>query len=398
MDPTGKVKSMRAILICPNAELRGAFEKTACHHPILRIAKTLDSYPRAEVFRHAVKVWAPDIIFLSLEDAEAAEQISKQIDHEFASMQRVALGEGEEPAMFRFALQLRMTDLLTSPFDDDHFVDSLKRLAEHLAVHPATTGNPGKVYAFVPAKGGVGATTIASAAARAFAEVPASKVLLADFDISSGTTGFVFNTEHAYSINDAAGRNKELDDETWQRLVKRVGNVDLLLSGAPMLDDGIVAQQIGSVLDFARRTYSIVGADVSDTLDERSLAVMREANEVFLVTTPDLASLRMAKLKVLALHRLEWEDKTKLLLNRVTKRMDLSIEEIEATVGLPVFATFPCNYGDVTRATRRGESPAKLAPSIQQFIEKLGERQSAAPRRARFIERFAVVPGRYGFK
>ena len=388
---------MKAILISPNAELRSAFETAAGRLSILHITKSLDSYPDDALFRHLVKVWAPDVIFISMEDAEAAGRISKQMDAEFDSMQRVALSTTEDPSIFRFALQLRMAELLVPPFTEDQMKETIIRLAEHLAVHPTNTGTLGRVYAFVPAKGGVGASTIAANAARAFAQVPASNVLLADFDISSGMIGFGFNTEHGYSINDAAKRTKELDEETWQRLVKKVGKVDLLLSGAPMMDEGISPQQIGPVLDFARRSYSVIGADLADTFDERALAVMREANEIFLVTTPDLGALRMARLKILALRRHDWEDKTRLLLNRVSKRMELNIKEVEATVGLPVFASFPCNYADVTQATRRAESSPKLAPSIREFVEKLGNPKEPKKKRARFIERFALVPARYGF-
>lgn len=388
---------MKAILISPNAELRGSFEKAVADYSILRITKSLDSYPDDALFRHVVKVWAPDVIFMSMEDAEAAGRIAKQMDAEFDSMQRVALSTVEDPSIFRFALQLRMAELLVPPFGEEQMRQTLIRLAEHLAIHPANTGALGRVYAFVPAKGGVGASTIAANAARAFAQSPSARVLLADFDISSGMIGFGFNAEHDYSINDAARRNKELDEETWQRLVRKAGDVDLLLSGAPMMDDGIAPQQIAPVLDYARRTYSVIGADLPDTFDERALAVMREASEIFLVTTPDLGALRMARLKILALRRHEWEDKTRLLLNRVSKRMELTVEEVEATVGLPVFATFPCDYADVTKATRKAEASSKLAPSIKQFVEKLGAPPTEKKKRTRFIERFAVVPARYGF-
>lgn len=389
---------MKAILICPDAELRGAFETTAASFTMLHIMKSLDTYPEAAVFRQLVKVWAPDVIFMSLDNMEAAERISRQLDSEFASMQRVALSKSEDPAVFRFVLQLRMAELLVPPFKKDDFTETLKRLDEHLAIHPSSTGTLGKVYAFVPAKGGVGASTIAANAARAFSQEPGANVLLADFDTSSGMIGFGFNAEHGYSINDAAKRDRELDEDSWQRLVKKAGNVDLLLSGAPMMDDGITAQQVPPLLDYARRTYSVIGADLCDTFDDRSLAVMREASEIFLVTTPDLGALRMARLKIMGLRRHDWEDKTKLLLNRVSKRMELKVEEVEATVGLPVFATFPCDYADVTRATRKAEAAPKLAPSIRTFIEKLGDLKGPKKQKpSRFIERFAMVPARYGF-
>jgi pilus assembly protein CpaE len=388
---------MRAILICPDAEVRGDFQKLADRYSALRMAKSLDHYPDEDAFRRLMRMWAPNVIFVSMEDTYAAEQLSQQLNAEFPSIQRIALSKAEEPAIFRLALQLRMSELLVPPFDEDRFLEMLKRVADHLKLHPASGGNPGQVYAFMPAKGGVGASTIAANAAWAFSESPESNVLLADFDVSSGVTGFMFNAEHDYSVNDAAERNREMDDQTWQRLVKKVGKIDLLLSGSPTLD-GIAPEEVRPILDFARRSYSMVGADISDTLDERSVAVMREANKIFLVTTPELASLRMARMKLLALRKLEFEDKTRLLLNRVTRRMELSLEEVEATVGLPVFATFPCEYADVTRAARNAQPSPKLAASIKEFVEKIDERKVPEKKRSRFIERFVLVPARYGFR
>jgi hypothetical protein len=81
----------------------------------------------------------------------------------------------------------------------------------------------------------------------------------------------------------------------------------------------------------------------------------------------------------------------------VAKKMDLTLDEIETTVGLPVFASFPCDYADVTRSIKRAESSPKLAASIRQFVEKVSDRKAPGKRRPRFMERF-VLPGSYGFR
>jgi pilus assembly protein CpaE len=390
---------MQAIVICPNSELRTSFENMARLYPVIRIAKSLEHYPSADELKRLMRRWAPKLIFMSMEDATSASNVGRLLETEYSSIQRVALSTVEDPSVLRLALQLRMAEVMVAPFHQELFEQVLRRVADHLQLHPASGASLGQVYAFMPAKGGVGASTIASNAARAMAQVPGSHVLLADFDISSGMAGFMFKAEHDYSINDAAIRNKDLDDETWQRLVKKVGNVDLMLSDAPRVDGGITPEQIAPILDFARKSYSVIGADLGGTIDDRSLAVMREANRIFLVTTPELASLRMAKLKAMTLRKLEWEDKTALLLNRATKKMEIPVEEIAALVGLPVFATFPCDYADVTRSIRAAESSPKLAASIKQFVEKLDEKKAPQPdKRPRFIERFSVVPGRYGFR
>jgi MinD-like ATPase involved in chromosome partitioning or flagellar assembly len=407
---------MKSILICPHPEFRSNFERLVASQSNLRVTKVLDYYPDEELFRQLLKVWAPDVIFMSMENFDAVADLTQQLITEFPTLQRVGLSEFEDPSQLRLALHLRMAEMLVPPGPEDiafqlnsaefvmpaaadqHFDRMLARLSAHLAIHPPQVGNLGKIWAFMPAKGGVGASTIAANTIYSVAEKGSTKVLLADFDASSGVTGFAFNVEHGYSVSDATERNKELDEETWERLIKKVGNIDLMLSGAPVIGNALATHQISPVLDYARRAYQVVGADVPDSLDERSLAVLREANQIFLVTTPDLAALRLAKLKIMALGKLDLEDKTKLLLNRETRKMELSTKEIESTVGLPIFASFPCEYADVTKATRKAAASPKLAPSIHDFLEKLtGSKRQQKPR-SRFIERFAVVPARYGYR
>ncbi len=228
--------------------------------------------------------------------------------------------------------------------------------------------------------------------------MPESRILLADFDSHSGVVGFLFDKEHEYSVSDAATRCRELDEDAWQRLIRKVGNIDLLLSGAPKRREEFSSAHISHLIEFTRRNYSVINADLPDTFDETSLAVMREANRIFVVTTPELSALRLARLKVQLLRKLELDDKAFLLVNRQAKSSELTLPEIEQTVGLPVFMSFPSDYAGVTAAARHGRPADKLAPNFQRFAEKLLDKKPLPEKRPRFIERFAIVPARYSFR
>ncbi len=389
---------MRAILICPSEALRKQFEEAAAPHTNLVFSKVLAEYPAADAIVRQVRAWVPEVIFLSMEDRRIAEALNNRLDADFPTIPRIAIHSSQEPSAFHFALRLRMQELLAPPFEDTQLSEALDQVARHNERHPLAMESTERFYAFLPAKPGVGASTIAANTTWAFSRAPNTNVLLADFDIYSGVTGFMFNVEHEFSVTDAASRSQTLDDDAWQRLIKKVGNIDLLLSDAPQLGEGIQNRQIAQLIEYSRRNYSVVNADLAGTLDETSLAVMRDASKIFLVVTPELAALRLARLKALVFRKLDMEDKVCLLVNRVTKRMELSIEDIEKTVGLPVFSTFPCEYADVIKGIRTGEPSAKMAESFRQFAEKLLERQLAPVKRPRFIERFAMVPMRYGFR
>lgn len=388
---------MRGIVICPNLALRQQFEEAAAQYNLI-LAKRLDHYPSPETFSRLAKAWAPEVIFLSLENHEAATELCRHIDAEFPELQRIGLHPSPDPATFRLALRLHVRELLIAPFPQVELAQTLSEVASHLEKHPVHSGCSDRFYAFMPAKAGSGASTIAANVTRAFATTPKARTLLADFDIHSGVAGFLFNAEHEFSVAEAAEKIRDLDEESWAHLVKNVDNVDLLLSGAPRLaGDAPDAKQISLLADFMRRNYDVVTADLADTFDELSLAVLREASRIFLVTTPELPSLRLARQKVLLFRRLELEDRVSLLLNRVTKRMDLGVEEIEKTVGLQVAASFPSDYVSVTKSIREAQMPANLAVTFHNFAEVLYHKPPQE-KKQRFIERFAVVPMRYGFR
>lgn len=389
---------MRAVLISPNPSERSAFESAAqaCSDQ-LTISRVLENYPDPETLARIVRAWAPETIVLSMNEPEKAEILSQHLQREFEGIQLVGIHSSPDPDIFRKALHMRMRELITPPFEPQNLKRLLDWIAADLKERPVKIGTTDRFYAFLPAKSGVGASTIAANTTWALSKLPENRVLLADFDLSSGICGFLFNAQHELSITDAIQHANTLDDDSWQRLVARVSNVDLLLSDAPRIGEQHHQKKIANLIEFARRNYSVIAADLPDSLDALSLDVLREANRIFLTTTPELPALRLAKLKALMLHKLELDDKTVLLVNRFNKKSELTVEEIEKTVGLPVFATFGCEYQDVSYASMKARPSAKLASAFNDFAEKLLEKKIPSVPKRRFVERFAVVPARYAF-
>jgi Mrp family chromosome partitioning ATPase len=227
---------MRAILICPAENLRKQFEVAIGAVRGVALSKVLPDFPLEEVLRAIVRAREPQVIFIGLEESEACERVNAQLETEFSWIQRIGLHESKEPSTFRLALRLRMHEALVAPFHRSDIDDVLSRTAKVLATSP-TGASQNHLFAFVPAKPGVGASTIAANATWAFSRMPKSEVLLADFDLSSGGASFLFNEEHDHQIIDALLRSHELDEEQWRRLVKKIGNVDLLPSGAPCIPE-----------------------------------------------------------------------------------------------------------------------------------------------------------------
>ncbi len=390
---------MRAILICPNEQIRTEFQQAIAPHWVLQVSRILDDYPTTEDLRRVVRAWAPEIVFLDIENNAKSELIARQLEAEFPAVQRVALHSSQNVSVLRRVLQLRMTQFLSSPFESAEVGQVLDQIERELEVRPATIDSTDRFFAFMPAKAGVGASTIAANTTWAFSQMENTTTLLADFDMASGVTGFMFDATHDRTLADVGAHGKQLDDEAWRSMIKTVGNIDLLLSGSPSIGEVIPRAHLAQLIEFARRNYSVVNADLPDTFDETTLAVLRDANKILLVTTPELPALRLAHLKVLLLQKLDLSDKVSLLVNRVSKRMDLSSEEIEQTVGMPVLMSFPCDYAHVAASIRAGRPAAKLASSVQKLAGILMKSKVVASEKPRrFVERFGLVPIRYGYR
>jgi len=94
--------------------------------------------------------------------------------------------------------------------------------------------------------------------------------------------------------------------------------------------------------------------------------------------------------------KLDLASKVRLGVNRTRKGNTLDVPEIQEMVGLPIFASFPNEYADVTRSIHRGAHAPALANAMEEFAEKLLDNKKTG-RRPRFIERFALAPIRHAF-
>src|ERR1700722_17722902 len=126
---------MKAFLVSPNEAQRRQFETAIAQHRSVALSKIFDQYPEPDVFSRLVRAWAPEVIFISIEDPEAAEITSRQITQEFPAIQQVAIHSSQEPWVFRHVLSLRMRELLVTPVGEAELEHSLIQLTRHLEEH-----------------------------------------------------------------------------------------------------------------------------------------------------------------------------------------------------------------------------------------------------------------------
>ncbi|MGC8759789.1 MAG: AAA family ATPase [Bryobacteraceae bacterium] len=250
--------------------------------------------------------------------------------------------------------------------------EALERLAQRASVvAPRTAGPQGKAFGFLSAKAGCGATTVACHAAVELARVSGKTTLLGDFDLPAGTVRVLMKANSRYSVLDAARNTADLDESYWRALVSNgFPGVEVLAGPGPELfREYPNPEDVRQVLEFARGRYAYVVADLGAGLDAASLRTLEEVEELVLVTTPEMPALQMAKLQ---LHRLGVagfrRSHIRLVLNRVSRRVELAPAEIERALDMEIYATLPNDYGALDRAYTEG----RLLPENNHLRQAIG--------------------------
>ena len=84
-------------------------------------------------------------------------------------------------------------------------------------------------------------------------------------------------------------------------MVTSIENLDVLHAGRLNPDFRIEPAQIRHMMDFMRRNYQALCFDLSGNLEKYSLEIMHESKKIFLVCTPEIPSLHLAREKYLYL-------------------------------------------------------------------------------------------------
>src|SRR5271163_2995425 len=389
---------LRGIIICPDVDLNERLEAILTEIGIVSVTRTLDRYPSGLELLRFLRAHAPQVVFVSTESTVKAMEVAREVEKNTPGVQIVAISRFVDPQILLEVMRAGIREFASLPFDRQALVDALIRIKDAVQAKPPAIEATHQVFSFLPSKAGVGTSTLAMNAAVAMSRVPDSSVLLSDFDLNSGMVRFMLKLESTYCVTDAAEHALEMDESLWPTMVTNINKLDVLHAGKLNPDFRIEPTQIRHLMEFMRRNYSSLCFDMSGNLERYSLEIMHESKRIFLVCTPEIPSLHLAREKYLYLKQLDLGERVSILLNRCPKRSLISPQQIEQLLGVPIYMTFPNDYQGVQRAMTAGqwvESTSELGRQFTSLAQCMLEAKGApAPEpKKRFIEFFSVVPG-----
>ncbi len=387
---------LRGIIISPDEGLAEELQELLSETNALSIVRWVDRYPSAIDLVRTLRAHSPQVVFLGLQDVDAAFEAVSRIEACVPGMQIVTFGNNADPQALVALMRVGIREYLAAPFKSRDLMDTLSRAKDNLARNPLRPFESENIFSFLPAKPGVGTSTVAMNAAWACSRQPETKSLLFDLDLNSGMQRFMLKLDNEYSIVDAAENAFRLDETLWPKLVTSISNMDVIHSGRLNPGYRIEGAQIRSMVEFARRNYQSVCVDMSGNMEKYSIEIMQESKRVYLVTTSEIASLHLARERYQYLRKLDLGDRIQLVLNRSQKRAPISVSQIEDLLGLPVLASIPNDYQSVSRALTAGkpvDSNTDLGREFQLLAAAMMERKAvkAAPKAGKSLSDYLSI-------
>ncbi|GHG46175.1 transcriptional regulator [Sinomonas cellulolyticus] len=265
-----------------------------------------------------------------------------------------------------------------------HLEQAASAAASRLAVAPVPStldaesgGSHGRIIAVMSPKGGVGKTTIATNIAVGLGKIAPMSVVIVDLDLQFGdvASGLMLNPER--TIVDAVGGPMDsLSLKTY--LSAHPTNIYALCAPRNPADaDRISPDQVAELVKHLAVEFQYVVIDTSPGLGEHVLATLDQATDVVWVCGMDIPSVRGLKSGLEILNELHMlPEHRHVVLNMADKRAGISVQDVEATLGVPVDIVLPRSRS-LPLSTNRG------VPALQD-----GLRDPAVKGLRKLVERF----------
>lgn len=279
------------------------------------------------------------------------------------------------------SMRAGVREVLPSPVTAPALEAAVNRIAAKLSVAPAP--RRGKVLAFVPCKGGAGATFLATNLGWQLAE--SKSVLLIDLNLQFGDAlSFVHDGKAPSTLADVAQNMSRLDATLLAAsTVKVTPNYSILAAPEDLAHAmEVKPEHVDAILALAVANYDFVILDVGRTLDTIAIKALDRAWRIFPVMQSSLPDLRNAARLLEAFRSLGYPpEKTELIINRFEKGGDIGIDQVQRAVGSVRLNTVPNSWREVTSSINHGDPLTRngransVAKQLADFAQEISPTQ-----------------------
>jgi len=306
----------------------------------------------------------------------------------------VVLAFDQRPeARLRDVIRTGAVDLLELPADDDEMLETLERaLALHQAIvaampvpepvvqtlpapapatpPPAPTGK-GRVYAVASATGGCGKTFMATNLAYFLhTHGGGSRVCLVDLDLQFGEVSTALRMRPRYTIFDALEREEDNPEFLQAHIeeylsVHETGFHVLAAPRDPVEAERVTPADVVRIVEAVSHRFDHIVVDTPAQLSEIVTVALDLCEQLFVMTTLDLPSVRNMSVFLSTLERLRIPTETiQLILNKAESDVGIDIDQVEKLFPQGFRAVLPYAK-EVSRSINLGTPVMAASPQAE---------------------------------
>ncbi|CAN5566232.1 MAG: AAA family ATPase [Chloroflexi bacterium] len=220
----------------------------------------------------------------------------------------------------------------------------------------AQVAGEGHVISVFAPKGGVGKTTVSVNVAVALRQQTRAEVLLFDADVGVGNVTSVLDVPYKLGLADLADSPpEEWSDAAFEQAVSihAASGVKVLTWGTdPAQSERVSVDLLLAALRWARNHHSYVIVDNHPGYDDRTMAMLTVANEIFLVVTPEVGAIKNSSQFLELARELGLAGVVRVIVNRANH--GISLEDMSNSLGLPIAASVVSNGPKAVIASNEG--------------------------------------------
>jgi len=267
----------------------------------------------------------------------------------------IVIGRTNDVELYRELMRRGASEYLVAPLAPLQLIEVISGLYLDPTAKPV-----GRVIAFIGARGGAGSSSIAHNVGWCIAEELNINTVIVDLDLPFGTVGLDFNDEGGQGAADALSAPERLDEVLLDRLlIKRGEHLSLLTAPASLERDyDTVPESYEAVIDATRTSTPCVIVDMPHGWTPWIKNCLTAADEIVVVATPDLASLRNAKNMIELVRHARPNDKPpRLVINQagIPKRPEIPAKDFAETMGVEPAAILPFDPALFGQAGNNGQ-------------------------------------------
>ncbi|EGF91887.1 pilus assembly protein CpaE [Asticcacaulis biprosthecium C19] len=288
----------------------------------------------------------------------------------------VVVGAHNDISLYRELIRQGVSEYVVSPLQPLSLIKTIAGL-----FNDPETPFVGRTIAFVGARGGAGSSSIAHNFAFNLSESMSSNTVIVDYDLPFGTAGLDFNQDPPHGLADALNEPDRLDSVLLDRMLTKCTERLSLFSSPAALDQDYTADPdaFDEVTRKIRSAAPFIVMDLPHVWTPWLRQNLVAADDVVIVATPDLASLRNAKNIIdLLKHSRPNDTPPRLVLNQMETpgRPEIPVKDFTAALGIEPSALIPFDAKLFGSAANNGQMIAEVGPTSK-AAEALGHLTAA---------------------